>query len=707
MFCRRFAILLTAGNAICWSPIVYGLSSTKPTRNIRQSQPTAKLPTPTSVAGELLLNHAGSRLDSLDDLPRVAEAFIDGNVQLVSILEVNDKSRCCTTRRLPIDSPPEQDQGSDDIMENKGSPSQLQKIDFSQLITVWDKSTSSSLIVTDKNDNVSIKRGTGTNPPTPLAKEDAAFHRLYQSHVGRGRKGTTLTKKIIANLEEDAFVPALRLVLKAGGTKGMPRLIDSSNAAQELFGRVSHTSRWQAAIALGKDARHGGRFKRFPCIWVSNKVFVNGGWLVVDHAVRAGAEARKLVDRNGKIQSASDERIVRRLECLALGEVLSGYNADSSSIEVDVRQALEVMELPVSPAGATEALVRMELWSSSEEGRKGFVAAVQPWSSRVLVAAKRYTSMLESTSKKANDHEHSRVDLAHIPCICIDSRKTKFRDDAIGIRQRASTGRPLKSAGSKWEVLIHIADVTDIYSSPSRFKDVNDVESLQCLQNAAMRRGSSRYDLAYGPLHLLPPSVLDKLTLDHSRTAITVWVYIDENSGKILDCGVERTIVAKPTVYTYEQASSVLSQSSGQDELYPLLAVLFRILAKWKSRHLQQSEGARKRFARLEGNDRIARDPSHVLVDNALDLYSYVAYGSVLKAKAPVPRSIGASPTSRGGRFATGPLRRAIDGQAQRQLAAVCLSFGNRMTLDECKSISMRAVESTNAIAAVRSIRKA
>ncbi len=50
-----------------------------------------------------------------------------------------------------------------------------------------------------------------------------------------------------------------------------------------------------------------------------------------------------------------------------------------------------------------------------------------------------------------------------LPCTCVNGAHATFRDDAIGIRPRLSTGRRTNAAASKWEVLVHVLNVSDLY----------------------------------------------------------------------------------------------------------------------------------------------------------------------------------------------------------------------------------------------------
>ncbi len=62
-----------------------------------------------------------------------------------------------------------------------------------------------------------------------------------------------------------------------------------------------------------------------------------------------------------------------------------------------------------------------------------------------------------------DDDVLGRTDLLLLPCACIDAARATFRDDAIGIRPRLSTGRRTNAAASKWEVLVHVMNVLDLY----------------------------------------------------------------------------------------------------------------------------------------------------------------------------------------------------------------------------------------------------
>ena len=213
-----------------------------------------------------------------------------------------------------------------------------------------------------------------------------------------------------------------------------------------------------------------------------------------------------------------------------------GEDDDGKKLELDVRAALTGMGLPLTPRGAASALIRIGIWSErwngdgkvGNDGGSATRSYCEPWSPEVLDAArtlaqfegKRRELLAEecrsSKGKKRtvtsradapsddDDGLEGRVDLSSLPCVCVDAERATFRDDSIGIRPRSSTGRRVNKAASKWEVLVHIADCSDLYFDDGDINDDNYVvPSLRVLRQAAERRGQSRYDLPFGMSILL------------------------------------------------------------------------------------------------------------------------------------------------------------------------------------------------------------
>ncbi len=619
-------------------------------------------------------------------------------------------------------------------------------------------------------------------------------------------KSKSLTKKDINRISslavdgdknyESHIQQILRKAVKAGlgdGEDGNGRLLDSLIVASSLskgniFRLGKDPSKTEllllGASLLATDADLGGRFKRNPCIHVSTYfgeggyplsvegvAFINGGWVAVDDTVRAGAEARKFAERgmaNAATKSmhleksndtkpnitppvaftAADERIMYRLECLAMGEELGGVG-DEKELELDVRETLAAMSLEKSPEGAQEALVKIGRWSplkkeNVEAGRKGIQKMYSPWSSDILDCAKALRAAEEkrkeelyrlcSKNKSGKGKIEKRIDLTALPVVCIDAKRASFRDDAIGVRPRSSTGRRVQK-GCKWELMVHIADVSVIYSPEAQKMGV-DLD-LSPLRRVAENRGASRYDLPLGPLHLMPPVALEALALATKRDGrlavnrcVSLWVYIDDESGKILDAGLERTIIRKPVPLSFEEATAVFTSdeenlSVNAKQSKSLLLIIDRILSRWKENRLQSNEAARKREQRLQTREIVAKEMSqggsymrddgargsfqrsrgHKIVDNALDLHGSALSSLLTRAKAPIPRASG-SGMDRGGRLGTAPLRRYIDGVAQRQALSVLCDYGGPpMSRKECSDANEIATAAINKINNLKSAR--
>eukprot|EP00536_Pseudo-nitzschia_multiseries_P008457 jgi/Psemu1/325214/estExt_fgenesh1_pg.C_2150002 len=569
------------------------------------------------------------------------------------------------------------------------------------------------------------------------------------------------------------------------------------------------------AKALAEDAERAGRFKRTPCMWLpppadaqsdetvtttaattttTTLTLLNGGWTVVDQSVRAATEARNFVDvamkKDGNalevgIFSAdpNNERILCRLESLACGEKLRkqqrGGNGGNVKLEVDVRTVLETMGLPLSSEGAQEALVRMGRWTKTGSSTENGKIQYERWSPDVLEAAKWYhqmdrfrrrdmkTEILERRNQKQKQKRETkkpslsalegRTDLTNLPCICVDAERVSFRDDAFGIRKRSSTGRKVKKEASEWELLFHIADVSDIFSpkpvvvgspcasgtargQPATSKTSVEVQRkhLRELEKAARSRIRSEYNLPLGPLHLLPTNVLSSLSLDAFKQdwtsdpstwpsswqtmdeengsvnrAVTLWAYIDERNGFILDMGFERSIISRPLALSFKTATNLLKASDEQQQKFPPMLAKARVLLskvdqnieKYNEYRMKTQDSARAREKKLasrefvsnqvyrgntkrrrdDGSDGFQRSRGHKLVDSILECYEGAFRMMMRKHKALVPHHQG---LNNDGRSASSPLRTYLHGLAQRQALSVLCDYGGEPIGDKkCKEI--------------------
>jgi len=697
---------------------------------------------------------------------------------------------------LVIDPDPHCDYTDDSVLMDMRSV-----VDIGQITTIWKYPVQDDIKGYAKFLSDTLHRAEASLGQDFLSTDgETIMQSLYESktqNVGGNQRGGSkpkpLTKKDIGRIASSVGAGSgddnyqshvqqiLRKAVKAGLGDENSCLVDSLTVATALFkGKVLGKDQSKTEILLSgasllaMDADLGGRFKRSPCIYVSTNykvidgnpavsaegvVLINGGWAAVDDSVRAGAEARKFAERsianaaasasdsaNNEKQNvaptftAADERIMYRLECLAMGEELG--NGDEKELELDVRETLSAMSLEKSPKGAQEALVKVGRWSplqrdEIEAGRKGIRQMYSPWSSDILSCAKALRDAEEerrlqlyklcSKNKSGKAQVDKRKDLTDLPAVCIDAKRASFRDDAIGVRPRSSTGRKVKK-DCKWELLIHIADISDIYSPAIQETGVG--LDLAPLRRAAESRGTSRYDLPLGPLHLMPPVALEALALDTQRSSrqssvnrcVTLWVYIDEKTGKIIDAGLERTIIRKPLALAFEEATQVFTSdedvlSASAKQSKPLLIIIDKILSRWKGSRLQSNEAARKREKRLQTREMVAkemqlaksmrddgaggsfqRSRGHKIVDNALDLHGSTLSSLLVKVKAPIPRASG-SGMDRGGRLGTAPLRRYIDGVAQRQALSVLCNYGGPpMTREECSDANEIATKAINKI---------
>ena len=587
------------------------------------------------------------------------------------------------------------------------------RVDVGQITTVWNKSEID-------NELLSIKEALITSHKLlrnlPIRKDDKALEALWVDTKARKPK-LKLTKKEISNLDgiDENIKDVLKRILKqeralVTGRDAASYLIDNNLSVSE----IDAAAVFAGSQALANDASLGGRFKRSPCHYISynfeseSLVVLNGGWLALDDGSKLITEAKRFVERssepddNMRILTEADQRIANRLECLAMGQALAVN--PSETLEIDVKAALNSMNLPLTPDGAADALILIGRWtkqSATDSANLQKSKVLEPWSKEVLDAAKQlvehnkklHDSFVKSSvslrkSNKENTFE-GRVNLTRLPCICIDAKGTQFRDDAIGIRLRSSTGRKLMN--TKWELLIHITDVSDLYSPTS----LENFEFSKVLVDAAKMRGFSRYDLPLGPLHLLPPIALNELALKGSKLrsvnrCATIWVYVDEKTGKLIDYGMERTIVAPPVQLTFESASKLLKMEA--DKIPPnyktekiVLDVFERLILVCDKFYIEKSDIMKTREKRLAVKELINMESSssfgngfqrsrgHRLVDAALNIYGMSLRNLMKKISAPLPFSVGAGSSAKGGRVGTAPLRRYIDGVSQRQaLAALC-----------------------------------
>ncbi len=234
-----------------------------------------------------------------------------------------------------------------------------------------------------------------------------------------------------------------------------------------------------------------------------------------------------------------------------------------------------------------------------------------------------------------------------------------------------------------------------------------------------------------GPLHLLPPVALTALSLATNKDkttnrCVTLWAYIDERNGRLLEAGLERTIISSPRSMSFADATSLLDGDAGSGSTAnakAILSVVERNLSLWSQRHNQRNQAAQKREQRLSNREFISnelnaasrtrarddgvghsfqRSRGHRVVDSSLDLYAFAVETLINRAKQPIPRASG-SGTDRRGRLGTAPLRRYIDGIAQRHALSVLCGYGKPLTLEECREASKIAARASDSIDNIQS----
>ena len=89
----------------------------------------------------------------------------------------------------------------------------------------------------------------------------------------------------------------------------------------------------------------------------------------------------------------------------------------------------------------------------------------------------------------------------------------------------------------------------------------------------------------------------------------------------------------------------------------------------------EMNQGSPMRDVGSDGS--FQRTRGHRLVDSSLNLYGNTLNQLLSRAKAPIPQASGSN-VSRGERLGTAPLRRYIDGIAQRQALSVICSYGGK-----------------------------
>jgi hypothetical protein len=118
------------------------------------------------------------------------------------------------------------------------------------------------------------------------------------------------------------------------------------------------------------------------------------------------------------------------------------------------------------------------------------------------------------------------------------------------------------------------------------------------------------------------------------------------------------------------------------------------------SNKLNAASSPRRTKARDDGvRHSFQRSRGHWMVDSSLDLYGHTVETLMTRAKQPIPFAAGGrrSGTDRlGRRIGTAPLRRYIDGLAQRQALSALCGYGVPLMVDECREASKTAARASD-----------
>jgi hypothetical protein len=105
-----------------------------------------------------------------------------------------------------------------------------------------------------------------------------------------------------------------------------------------------------------------------------------------------------------------------------------------------------------------------------------------------------------------------------------------------------------------------------------------------------------------GRLHLLPPVALTTLLLvtdkdKATNICVTLWEYIDERDGRLLEAGLERTIISSPRTLSIVDATALLDGNASPGSMSntrAILSVAKRNLSLWSQHHNQRNQAAHK-----------------------------------------------------------------------------------------------------------------
>jgi hypothetical protein len=185
--------------------------------------------------------------------------------------------------------------------------------------------------------------------------------------------------------------------------------------------------------------------------------------------VEVEAEAEQRV-----VPTAAYEWIVHCLECLAMGDFLGWGDNDDHDDDNGGGGGWEEgagigraggpgRDGPaVDVQGRDRSIDQDRCLVQGEEDRRRSQRRWTPLRALVAQGAGCGKNGCALRGREADNVVLGRTDLSLLPRACVDAARATFRDKAIRIQPRSSTGRRTNEAASKWEVLVHVANFLDL-----------------------------------------------------------------------------------------------------------------------------------------------------------------------------------------------------------------------------------------------------
>jgi len=331
--------------------------------------------------------------------------------------------------------------------------------------------------------------------------------------------------------------------------------------------------------------------------------------------------------------------------------------------------------------------------SNNIVGAFGTTFSVTPWTQDVLDAA---NSLCHEVTLKRKDLAEAyvggragkrgpsgRMDYRPSselhPVICIDSRKASFLDDAFSLSP--DTG----------ELLVHIVDVSEY------------IRRYPSLQETAKDRISTTF-LPSGPLHMMPPQLLETLKLSTKlpNEVITVAISVEADTGKLLGFRVFPSVVGPVFPIDVNTADELIAGIGKGSKLigYPEAVVKDLLTAqqlvskiieseKWVDVSFSSIQSRSYSLDKRSGTystDWVDKTPCNRMINAMLTMYSHSAVKFVESANIDYPvawENRDRVDNTRIRRFATQPLRNWLAQLQQKQLRSA-LKLELPMTRKDC-----------------------